>query len=749
MRRSVALIVTLLALTACPPRQGPPPLFTPGEELQIEDPSGALLRRIEVTIRVEALIPGRGTTLELPLPERTVEVALEPVDPEALALPPGSAAWTGTVPGGGEAFVMRIGSAIEASVQIGSRVYRLRTLEGTRGILEIFDATRLREAIDDGVVAAQIAPGAPADAACEDPSTRVDVMVLYTPAARDASGGVQAIENEIAFAVGRANLAYWNSNVAHRLNLVHTGLATYNEPSAGVASGILFGALANTNDGVLDEVRSLRDAVHADLVSLIYERDATLPEPVCGQGHFVQQADDDTDDRAFSVVRRSCAGSNLTLAHETGHNLGADHDRDSAHTSGLSFNFGHIQPVPTNPSIHPWRTVMSYDDTCRLASATNSCQRVPYFSNPNVSYAGDPTGVPLTSAAPEHNVEVLARNGAAVSRYRCLRNSGAAANVWMKDRWEDQGAEPGLVGVPMWESPYIWVRRDEDARLEHEHEHQDPLRGRTNHVYVKLHNTGGAPEVGNLEVYFASAATNLNDPASWTQIGSAPLTVARGVEVTRLRWDDLPGAGHYCLLARWNTDGSPLAFTNLAQSVRASNDLIWRNLNVQDLAADSEADHVFEMVGQSAAWWTYLVIQTEPRSSMPLPWSDLARVYLTIDERAFTNPEVPSPEATNMVPVAGSPRTYEVPLDSRTKRIGPFGLLQGERVPVVLHVSADPQQVRQSSAQLANPAEYELRVTQIRSDAADLALENPNALFGTPEVVHGGMTFHLRVPAGE
>ena len=209
----------------------------------------------------------------------------------------------------------------------------------------------------------------------------------------------------------------------------------------------MLGDIAGTTDGVLDTIHSLRDAVQADLVSLIYEVDDSS---WCGWGQTQETANaDTTDHRAFTVVQRSCAGNNLSFAHEVGHNMGGRHDRANAGASTLGYNFGHIQPVPA--AVNPWRSVMSYNSPCSATAATGSCPRVPWFSNPNVTRLGDVTGVPTTDIDPEHNVMVFAQNDGEVSKYRCLR-SGGPANVWMKDRWEDQGGEPdpATAGKAMW-----------------------------------------------------------------------------------------------------------------------------------------------------------------------------------------------------------------------------------------------------------------------------------------------------------
>ena len=85
----------------------------------------------------------------------------------------------------------------------------------------------------------------------------------------------------------------------------------------------------------------------------------------------------------------------------------------------------------------------------------------------------------------------------------------SATSVWMKDTWSDTGLEPdpAQAALPMWESPYIWVRTTQDTLLIHQHEHMNPIKDQPNFIYVKIHN-GGAATSGNLEVSFADDGDN-------------------------------------------------------------------------------------------------------------------------------------------------------------------------------------------------------------------------------------------------
>jgi hypothetical protein len=216
-----------------------------------------------------------------------------------------------------------------------------------------------------------------------------------------------------------------------------------------------------------------------------------------------------------------------------------------------------------------------------------------YFSNPDVDY---PTGSNEKTGelGIKDNAQTLSNNKSIVSNFRC--SSPGAPNVWMKDTWNDTGLEPDshTAGEDMWKSPYIWVRTTQDG-LVHQHEHQNPVFGAPNRVYVKLHNGGAAPANGNLEVYWASASTSLTWQRDWTLLSSTSVSAfpAHSTKVVEVSWNNLPATGHYCLVARWNSSADPMATqegSDINTNVRTNNNLAWRNLHIVDLMLGANAE---------------------------------------------------------------------------------------------------------------------------------------------------------------
>lgn len=286
------------------------------------------------------------------------------------------------------------------------------------------------KAADTGGSAASFPPVAPASAGS---APIIDVMVVYTPLARQTAGGADhdPIRAIIQGAVDEANDAYANSEVFQRLNLVHTQEVDYH----GDHSGPTGDSADEQRDWLLVEVnlrdlKPVRDQHRADMVTMISEY---IPG-VCGKGFIMSFPGPQFASSAISVSRRTCVTGNLTFAHELGHNMGADHDEDNATGGAHDWSFGHFIDLPGGGKR---RTVMAQPGPC------GSCQRVEYFSNPNVFYRENETdpGVATGIANQSDNARTLNLTANIVANFR-------AGNWLYADRFEERGYALSGTTVP-------------------------------------------------------------------------------------------------------------------------------------------------------------------------------------------------------------------------------------------------------------------------------------------------------------
>ena len=202
----------------------------------------------------------------------------------------------------------------------------------------------------------------------------IDLMVVYTPASSQRYGGQNGVEANIISAVEAANQAYLTSLIDMQLNIVHMEEVNYVETGN---MSITLSDLKGTTDGIMDEVHDWRNTYGADQVAMISE-DSNF----CGIASVMINESTSFAPFAFSVTFSSCL-SNKTLAHELGHNQGNMHDRENSGNEGAyPYSYGYRRCVNDGTG---FRTIMSY--------SCSGGTRVNYFSNPNVTYNGFPTGI--------------------------------------------------------------------------------------------------------------------------------------------------------------------------------------------------------------------------------------------------------------------------------------------------------------------------------------------------------------------
>jgi hypothetical protein len=404
------ILAALLPSGAAAASHGAPsPLFTgiTASARALEGLPATVARERLVHVNVHLLVDPSGSprhpvpALRLNLfPDVDLEVAISGVSQDGS----GSHAWVGRVVGADPSDVVLVlsGGLLAGRIAVPGAIYQVRHLgAGIHAVQRLLPSAFPPEGppVMPSLVPRREPEAQAATAAVED-GRRIDVLVVYTPAARIAAGDSAAIQAEVELAVAATNLTYANSGIIQRLRLVHVQEVAYTEPSD---MNDALSALQYPFDGILDQVPALRDMYGADVVSLIVETGN-----FCGLAYLMSFLTPAFAPAAFSVVARSCAVGNLTFAHELGHNMGAHHDRFVTPFPGaFPYSHGYVNTAAR------WRTVMAYDWACRFG-----CPRLAYWSNPGITYGGAPMGVPEGFPDAADNRQTLDNTAVTVANFR-------------------------------------------------------------------------------------------------------------------------------------------------------------------------------------------------------------------------------------------------------------------------------------------------------------------------------------------
>lgn len=290
-----------------------------------------------------------------------------------------------------------------------------------------------RVAVAAGSAQGASGDGAPAMAgAAATAANMVDVVLGYTPGFASYHGGASQAVTRLNFMVAVINEAYANSQVDANVRLVHAVQVDYPDATANsdaleALSGYKSGTGTVPVPAALQPLRAARDQYGGDLVSLV-RRFNTPENDGCGIAWLIGggRTTVDTGDAPFgySVVSdgqdagidgKTYFCRQETLAHELGHNMGLQHDRDSAdgddnvlqnsEYGAFAYAFGY----KSSAAAGNFYTVMAYGDTGQTS------YRV--FSNPRVTVCG---GQPCGIAEAADNARALGATVPTVAQFRAM-----------------------------------------------------------------------------------------------------------------------------------------------------------------------------------------------------------------------------------------------------------------------------------------------------------------------------------------
>lgn len=314
---------------------------------------------------------------------------------------------------------------VAMDISLPSGLYQVRTAgNGLHQVLQI-DQTQFASDLEPGEVNFDfpVAPPEPPANLTRGANTVIDVMVVYTEAAKNQEGGLAAIEALIDLAVAETNTSYQNSQIQIEINLVHRAEVDYNETNNMRTDR---DRLQNPNDGFLDDVHNLREQYGADMVALVR---GSLGG-ACGIAYIMNPVTPDFRDYGFCIVSRTCATGYFSFGHELGHIMSARHDWLVDPTSNAPFPYNHAYVNTADR----WRTIMGYNSNC--SNQGFNCTRIIYWSNPEVTYNGADMGIPEGQPNPSFNA-------------KALNNTATTVAAFMESTsCEDDGYEPNNAYAP-------------------------------------------------------------------------------------------------------------------------------------------------------------------------------------------------------------------------------------------------------------------------------------------------------------
>jgi len=307
----------------------------------------------------------------------------------------------------GDLLLTKTPDGIIGNLRMGGKLYTIEDLgEGKQAIGTISETVSLN--CPGGVQS----PEGKAEQGVEDREGNCDirVLVLATP---DAMAAVPNFALLVANAINKVNVTLLNSLITpSQVRLVFIGTestATYFSEANRTNEGSIM-AISNNPTAI-----ARRNATGADIVVLFVDPDTNNPT-------------DNTAGVAFlggrwAIVEADGGSSSIVMAHELGHTLRAHHEPCSAAdpSSGCTNTLGpaHAHTFETGCGKKKTkRKTMMYGET-RIAEI------IDYYSNPNVSFDGQPTGI----AGTRDNASVIRGFGCTASNHSTLFNDAFSVKI--------------------------------------------------------------------------------------------------------------------------------------------------------------------------------------------------------------------------------------------------------------------------------------------------------------------------------
>lgn len=368
--------------------------------LEYETTPQAVGKALMVVVHTNMLENDKNDAFTLTLPNRGPIV----VQRTRFAHEKEDVVWEGVVKGEPNSDVMMSasGAAVAADISLeDGTIFAIRYVGKDHHAVEQLDVRKFppeQGAVRFGSINASSTP--------KSPNIDIDVLTVYTNGASNylAQFG-PAMRAFVNLLVLETNRSFRRSEVQQQIKPVAILPTNYKEKRNIALDQLL---LVESDSSVdVGKIHEQRRNAKADIVVLLTKKAGMMDS--CGQSSQMHVVSTNHCTRAYAVVPMNCAVWNRSFAHELGHIMGADHNHEGT-TNGppYDFSYGHLVQHSVDQHLASWVTIMGELGTC-----TGNCRRILNWSNPQVDYRGEKTGVPGYA----DNAMTLNRTGSAVSNF--------------------------------------------------------------------------------------------------------------------------------------------------------------------------------------------------------------------------------------------------------------------------------------------------------------------------------------------
>ncbi|MBI3400929.1 MAG: hypothetical protein HY048_05875 [Acidobacteria bacterium] len=288
-------------------------------------------------------------------------------------------AWVGRVAGveGSQVILAVANGVLSGVVNVPGHMYSVRPLaDGSYDIIEVDRRLIPGDANPPIPANAPARESGPPSTAAADTNNVIELLVYYTPTAKNAVGSIAAINSLLTASIAQVNSVFGASDTAARVRLLEAREYSYIETGSTATD------VKNLQADIY--VKADRNTVRADVVTLLVSQDSSAS----GAAFIGVSQGVGYPENAYSAVAYNSSLAYIYgLAHQLGHNLGCLHEpRNNAGFGGdaagaFPYSLGYTD------SVHLFHDVMSEGVDCP------KCVTVDQFSSPLHSYNGFPLGI--------------------------------------------------------------------------------------------------------------------------------------------------------------------------------------------------------------------------------------------------------------------------------------------------------------------------------------------------------------------